>query len=194
MAHDKSFEFRVSSFAFAVAAMVALAGCSVSHNKTANGETVTIKTPAGGINVNNDADPKAIGLAIYPGSRPHHDSDKDSGNVNMQMFGMKIVVASFDTDDSPDKVAEFYNKDIQKYGHVLRCNSHGLSFNPKTNRDEWGCEHGEATDLKAAATSSGGLELKAGNKDDLHVVAVKPSGNGTEFALVYVRTGRGESI
>src|SRR5947209_5680774 len=64
-------------------------GCSVSHNKTDKGEEVTIKTPAGGMHVNQDVDPKQIGLAVYPKSRPHQDSDKDSGSVNMDMFGMK---------------------------------------------------------------------------------------------------------
>jgi hypothetical protein len=176
-----------------IATAVLLAGCSVSHTRTENGETVTIKTPAGGINVNDQADPRAIGLDVYPGSRPHHDTDKESGSVNMQMFGMKIVVASFDTDDSPDKVADYYSKEIKKYGNVLQCKSEGLSYKPRSG-GEWGCEHGEATDIKAAANSSGGLELKAGSKDNLHVVAVKPSHGGTEYALVYVRTGRGESI
>lgn len=178
---------------FAAAAIVALTACSISHNKSEKGEEVTIKTPAGGIDVHDSADPKQIGLAIYPKSRPHHDNDKDSGSVNMDMFGMKLVVASFDTDDSPDKVADFYSKEVKKYGSVLQCKANGIRFNPHSN-DEWGCEHGEATDIKAAATG-GGLELKAGSKTNMHIVAVKPNGGGTEYALVYLRTpGKGDSI
>lgn len=179
---------------FAAASLMALGACSVSHNRNEKGETVVIKTPAGGMTVNDAADPKAIGLNVYPNSRPHHDNDKDSGSVNMDMFGMKIVVASYDTDEAPDKVAQFYSKDIQKYGNVLQCKSEGMRFNPRANSGEqWGCEHGEATDVKAAATG-GGLELKAGSKNDMHIVAVKPSGSGTEYALVYIRMGKGESI
>jgi hypothetical protein len=182
----------VFSVVLGFAAVVVLAACSISHNKNGKGEEVTIKTPAGGIDVHDSADPKQIGLSIYPKSRPHHDNDKDSGSVNMDMFGMKLVVASFDTDDSPDKVADFYSKEVKKYGSVLQCKANGIRFNPRS-RDEWGCEHGEATDIKAAATS-GGLELKAGSKNDMHIVAVKPNGGGTEYALVYLRTGKGDSI
>lgn len=170
---------------------LAATGCSVSHTSTAKGDEVTIKTPAGGIDVHDSADPKAIGLPIYPNSRPHRDSDNDKGSVNMDMFGMKLIVASFDTDDTPDKVAEFYDKDIKKFGDVLQCKAEGMTF--RAHKDEWGCEHGEATDIKAAATG-GGLELKAGNKNDMHIVAVKPHGSGTEYALVFLRVGKGESI
>src|SRR5215472_9555003 len=172
----------------------ALSGCSVSHSKTEKGEEVTIKTPVGGMNVNENVDPSQIGLTVYPGSRPHHDNDNDSGAVNMDMFGMKLVVASFDTDDAPEQVANFYSKEIKKYGNVLQCKSNGMRFSPHRNSgEEWGCEHGEATDIKAAA-SDGGLELKAGSKNNMHVVGIEPSGKGTKYALVYIRTGRGETI
>jgi len=177
-----------------VLVVFAVGGCSVSHSKTAKGEEVTIKTPVGGMNVNENVDPSQIGLAVYPGSRPHHDSENDSGAVNMDMFGMKLVVASFDTDDAPDKVADFYSKEIKKYGNVLQCKSNGMRFNAHRNGgEEWGCEHGEVTDIKTAA-SDGGLELKAGSKNNMHVVGIEPSGNGTKYALVYIRTGRGDSI
>jgi hypothetical protein len=69
-----------------------------------------------------------------------------------------------------------------------------MRFNSRANSgQEWGCEHGEASDEKAAATG-GGLEIKAGSKHDQHIVAVKPNGKGTEYALVYLRMGKGESI
>jgi hypothetical protein len=194
-----SFEFRVRrdrlrgvAVLFACTAIGVLTACSVSHNSTAKGEEVTIKTPGGGIDIHDSADPKQIGLAVYPKSRPHHDNDKDSGSVNMDMFGMKLVVASFETDDAPDKVADFYSKEVKKYGDVLQCKGQGITFRPRKS-EEWGCEHGETTDIKAAA-SDGGLELKAGKKDDMHMVAVKPNGKGTEYALVYLRIGKGESI
>ncbi|MBV8205681.1 MAG: hypothetical protein JO041_02730 [Acidobacteria bacterium] len=183
---------RVSAFMAAALSLAFLAACSVSHNRSETGETVTIRTPAGGINVNDSVDPKAIGLAVYPGSRPHHDNDKDSGSVNMEMFGMKLVVASFESDDPPAKVADYYSKEVRKFGNVLQCKSEGVTFNPHS-RNEWGCEHGETTDV-AAAASGGGLELKAGDKGNMHIVAVKPHGGGTEYALVYVRTGKGESL
>src|SRR5215472_13956711 len=66
------------------------------------------------------------------------------GAMNVDMFGMKLVVASFDTDDAPEKVADFYSKEIKKYGNVLQCKSNGMRFNARRNGgEEWGCEHGE---------------------------------------------------
>ncbi len=180
--------------ALSAAALTLLPGCSVSHSKTDKGEEVTIKTPVGGMNVNENVDPKQTGFSVYPGSRPHHGDHDDSGSVNMDMFGMKIVVASFEADDAPEKVADYYDKEIKKYGAVLQCKGSGMRFTPHSSSgDGWGCEHGEASDIKAAATGDG-LELKAGSKNNMHIVAVKPKGSGTEYALVYIRTGRGDSI
>jgi hypothetical protein len=40
-----------------------------------------------------------------------------------------------------------------------------------------------------------GTELKVGTTDRQHIVSVKPSGGGSEFALVYVQTrGKGDSM
>ena len=49
-------------------------------------------------------------------------------------------------------------------------------------------------DVKAAI-GSGGVELKAGTKGNQHIVALKPHGSGTEYAIVYVSThGKGDTI
>jgi hypothetical protein len=36
------------------------------------------------------------------------------------------------------------------------------------------------------------VELKVGTEDNQHIVAVKPDGKGSRFALVYVRTHAGK--
>ena len=38
------------------------------------------------------------------------------------------------------------------------------------------------------------VELKVGTEDNEHIVAVKPDGKGSRFALVYVRTRAGRKI
>ena len=43
--------------------------------------------------------------------------------------------------------------------------------------------------------ASGGIELKAGNRLNQHIVAIKRKGDVTEYALVHVRISkRGDSI
>jgi hypothetical protein len=176
-----------------------LAGCGTHITTTKNGEKpekVDIESPFGSLHVRSQVDPKETGLPVYPGSRPKHDQDADSANVNISssMFGVKVVVAAFQSDDPPEKVADFYSKDIKRFGPVLQCKSSGSQLWHKSDSDELGCEHGAVTDVKAAI-SSGGLELKSGSKGNQHIVALKPHGSGTEYAIVYVSThGKGDTI
>ena len=184
--------------ASAVLALV-LAGCGTHITTTKNGEKpgkVDIESPFGSLHVRSEVDPKETGLAVYPGSHPKHDKDADSANVNISssMFGVKVVVAAFQSDDPPEKVADFYSKDIKRYGPVLHCKTSGSQLWHKSDSDELGCEHGEVKDVKAAI-GSGGVELKAGTKGNQHIVALKPHGSGTEYAIVYVSThGEGDTI
>ncbi len=77
----------------------------------------------------------------------------------------------------------FYRTEIGKYGKILECKGGSIGnvnieHGDKNNDKELHCEqHGD----------SNVTELKVGSRDLQHVVAVKPSGNGTEFSLVYVR-------
>ena len=199
---DKMRAFRnnhlVWTAASAALALV-LAGCGTHITTTKNGEKpekVDIESPFGSLHVRSEVDPKETGLPVYPGSHPKNDKDADSANVNISssMFGVKVVVAAFQTDDPPEKVADFYSKDIKRYGAVLQCKTSGSQLWRKTDSDELGCEHGEVKDVKAAF-SSGGLELKAGSKDNQHIVALKSHGSGTEYAIVYVsKHGKGDTI
>ena len=53
-------------------------------------------------------------------------------------------------------------------------------------------EHGDdkGSDQLTCGKAHGGnaVELKVGTKERQHIVAVKPQGSGSEFALVYVQT------
>jgi hypothetical protein len=186
-----------------IAASAALAlfptGCGTHISTTKNGEKpekVDIESPFGSLHVRSEVDPKETGLPVYPGSHPKHDKDADSANVNISssMFGVKVVVAAFETDDPPEKVAQFYSKDIQRFGPVLQCKTSGSQLWRRNDSEELGCEHGEVKDVKGAI-SSGGVELKAGTKDNQHIVALKSHGSGTEYAIVYVaKHGKGDTI
>ena len=169
-----------------------ISSCSVSVKKDANGQDkhVDIKTLVGGIHVSNDADVSETGLAVYPGARlkPKDSSGDDkSANVNISGFGfgIKVVALEYESDASPAKLIDFYRDQLKKYGNVLECHtsSHldvnmNFSDSSRSNSRELTCDSGHGNNV----------ELKVGSKENQHIVSVEPSGKGSSFSLVYVRT------
>jgi len=182
-------------------AVVSLSGCSINvKDKNKDGEArVDIKTPLGDVHVNEQPDVKETGLVLYPGAKAAQKTssdDKKSANVNITApgFALKVVAAEFQSDDSSDKILAFYKKELQRFGKPIECHSHwtgGGDVNVETGKEEGSkpvsCKSDSAGDT---------VELKVGTKENQHVVAVKPEGQGTRFALVYVRarTGSEDSI
>jgi len=173
-----------------IASLVALPACSVNVKKGENGQDkqVDIRTPMGGIHVSKGANPEDVGIAIYPGSKlKQDDSDgKDkSANVNLSGFGygLKVVALEYTSDDSPAKVVEYYKDQLKKYGNVLVCHTNHLDV----NADIKDHEHG-SNELTCEGASGVNVELKVGTKENQHIVAVEPSGSGSSFSLVYLRT------
>jgi hypothetical protein len=80
-------------------------------------------------------------------------------------------------------VAAFYRKALAKYGKVLDCSdsSKATSDKAKSNStNELSCEDEQP--------KSGEFVLKAGTKEEQHVVGVQASGDLTVFHLVYIET------
>ncbi|HEX6880824.1 MAG TPA: hypothetical protein VF135_10700 [Terriglobales bacterium] len=195
MEHDRYIASRRLLSVFLVTATAAtlllLAGCKVKvdEKKEGKNKNVDITTPFGDLKVRNDADAKDTGLSVFPNSRlkpGDNQDDSKSANVNMSFgkFGLKVAVATYETDASPDKVLAYYRTEIGKYGKVLECKGGSIGnvnieHDDKDKDKELRCEHHGDSNV---------TELKVGSRDLQHVVAVKPSGNGTEFSLVYVRT------
>ncbi len=179
-----------SALIVAAALLVALVlpACNVKTSKSEDGKdkNVEISTPFGGLKVNNDADARDTGLPIFPNSRPkpkEHDNDS-SANVNMSFgkFGLKVVAATYLTDASPDKVLDFYRGEVGKYGKVLECKGGSIG--------NFKVEHNDTSDKELHCDKDGDgsvVELKVGSENLQRVVAVKPSGKGSEYSLVYVR-------
>jgi hypothetical protein len=170
----------------ALAALVLLAGCTVHEDRTAGGQKkVDISTPFGNLNVNTDVDVKDTGLPVYPGAQrvvTDNDNDKHAANVNISSgsFGLKVVAIKFRTDDSPDKVIAFYRPKMKDFGgKFLECKQNGfVTYGHDNDNKEMRCDNDSNTGTNT--------ELKAGTPDRQHIVAVKPIGSGSEFALVYV--------
>ena len=165
---------------------IALTGCSVHVSKNSDGsdKNVDVRSPFGSVSVHaGESNTKDLGLPVYPGAHPsgkHGDND-DNANVDVSSpwAGVKVVVRKFETNDAPDKVLDFYQKPMGKYGKVILCNGGGANFNAH--------HHGNAPVSCDGSGSDYEKELKVGTENDQHVVAVKPMGKGAEFTLVYVR-------
>ena len=74
-----------------------------------NGGNVRVETPFGTVQSTNNPDEVArnLGVDIYPGAQVL------KGNAaNMDMAGVHTVAAEFETDDPPDKVADFYKSKL----------------------------------------------------------------------------------
>jgi hypothetical protein len=179
------------------AALCILPACSINVDKDANKEGakhVDIKSPMGDLHVSEQADVRDAGLSVYPGAKPapRENSDNEkSANVNLSVpgFALKVVAAEFLSDDSPDKVIAYYDKELAKYGKPIQCRGGWNSGHASASggKDELSkpvsCDKGEG--------SGDGVELKVGTEGNQHVVSVKSNSKGTRFALVYVRMHTG---
>lgn len=155
--------------------------CTVQKQGQGENKNVKIETPLGGLKVDTTGvNPNDVGLAVYPGARPkpEHSGEHTSANVNISssLFGVKVVALNYVSDDPPEKLIDFYKKELAKYGEVLECkNGVHEQGDRLTCNDKPGHNHDK-------------LELVVGTKERQHIVSVKPDGKGAEFALVYVQT------
>jgi hypothetical protein len=188
--------FQVSNVArLAIASLwIALfSACSVSTHDQGSGEDkkVDIKTPFAEIHVGSDTGAQDAGLSVYPGAKPKQDSnDKHRANVQIggENFGVKVVAATYLTDDTPQKVIDFYRNDLKRYGKVLECTK-GIQEDKHEGGGELRCDD-------KGSQEPGKLDLAVGVPERQHIVSVKPNGKGTEFSTVYVQVrgsnGKGE--
>jgi hypothetical protein len=182
-----------------LAALCVLPACSINANdKGKDGEKqVDIKSPMGDLHVSEQADIRDAGLTLYPGAQPapkEDSDDKKSANVNLSIpgFSLRVVAAEFLSDDAPDKIIAYYNKELPKYGKPIQC--HGGWNGGHVNYD--GKDDMSKPVSCGNEGSSDAVELKVGTEGSQHIVSVRPNGHGSRFALVYVRmhTGKDDTI
>jgi len=160
------------------ALLAGVSGCTIQKKGEGANKKVDIDTPVGSLHVNTQVDPKDTGLAVYPGAtRAEDEEQKHAANLSLDsaLAGMKLVAIKYRSDDPPDKILDFYRKQLKAYGEVSEC--HGsVSF-----------EHGKmrCTGLRNETS------LMAGTEDRHRIVYLKPEGKGSNFTLVYLQT-RGE--
>lgn len=164
-----------------------------SHNSNNKSDHFDVNSSLGDLHLGDDADAKKVGVPLYPGAQLRTDDKGDNDRANLSLlteaFGFKLIVAKYESPDSPDKIVAFYRDKLKKYGKVLECHSQKHAGDGIDVHDDDKDSSGNKP-LKCEQNSGPVTELKVGTEDRQHVVAVEPadSGKGTTFALVYVYT------
>ena len=154
-----------------------------------------VRSSAGDLHVGKDADAREAGLPLYPGARPKHDENNDPLNFGIltETFGMKLVVAKYESQDSAAKILAYYREKMKKYGKVLECDSakDNSSFHSDDDKDA-------SKPLKCEGDNHGPVrELKVGTEGNAHIVAIESDDKSkpTTFAIVYFhRRGKAGDI
>ncbi len=186
----------------ACAAALATPRCSAQSQKPDSDpdKNFDVRSSVGDLHVGKDADARKAGLPLYPGARRRQD-EENSGALNLglltEAFGIKLVIAKYDSDDAPGKVVDYYRERLKKYGKVIECHTreHGgdthAEFNDDENSKDDNSKDERPKEVKCEGDNKGPVtELKVGTEGNQHVVAIEPGdgGSGSTFALVYVHT------
>jgi hypothetical protein len=185
---------RTITLTLAIALTATLAGFAQDSKDKDKDSSFDVRSSVGDLHVGKDADARKVGLPLYPGAHPKVD-DKDDSQANLSLlteaFGIKLVVAKYESDDDPAKVLDFYRDKLKKYGKVIECHTekHGGDVDVNEKDDKSG-DAKKSRELQCDESKGPVTELKVGTQDNQHVVAVESrhDSKGSTFALVYVRT------
>lgn len=188
--------FRLSVLSFT--AIVGLGMLAATSNCAAQAsgndkdkDSFDVRSSVGDLHVGKDGTAEKAGLPLYPGARPKHEKDNDPLNFGIltESFGLKLVVAKYESDDATGKVIAFYRDKLKKYGKVLECHTRHNDTHAEINDSD---SDKSSKELKCDGDNGGPItELKVGTEDNQHVVAVEPGeghGSGAIFSLIYVHT------
>jgi hypothetical protein len=138
-----------------------------------------------GVVIGPEAKAKDVGLSMYPGSKPRKEKDDDSTSANLGLWGggsgFKLVILKMETGDSPSRVAEYYKKELSKYGTVLDCSKNSGNSENAAKEDS-----SKVLTCGDDKPESGGQLFKAGTKEKQHIVGIQSLGKGTYYQLIYV--------
>jgi hypothetical protein len=183
--------FRRLTLSLSLAAMLTLP--ALAQQSDSQDKPFDVRSSIGDLHVGKDADAHNAGLPLYPGAHPKHEENNEPLNFGIltEGFGLKFVVAKYESDDAPAKIVDFYRGKLKKYGKVLECHSqkHGADVDVHTG-DKDDKDTKASKELKCDGSDGPVTELKVGTEDNQHVVAVEhsDSGKGATFALVYIHT------
>src|SRR5580658_6976286 len=188
----RSIAFR-SILAAALGFAAVLPGFGAAPSQKPDGDQekhLDVQSNAGDLHVGNDADARKAGLPLYPGARLRHD-EENSGAANLslftQAFGLKLVVAKYDSDDAPGKIIDYYRERLKKYGKVIECHTREHEGGHADVNEDDPAEGQAAKEVKCEGDNRGPVtELKVGTEENQHVVSVEANKSGSSFVLLYL--------
>lgn len=183
---SNAFKFLMLVFLMSIVAM--LPACSIQvDDKDKKNAKVDIQTPLANLKVDTNEKSADNGIPVYPGARPRPQTDGDTHRANVNIagfgFGLKVIAAEYLTDDPPEKVRDFYQDKMKKFGDVIVCKGH----NDNGTNYKVHSKDGDAK-VSCSGNSGDGWEVKVGTNDNEHLVAIQPDGSGTRFGTVLIQT------
>ncbi len=173
--------FQSRKTVFCAAALLCGLGLSLTAAPAADGD----KGFNLSIGANADASAKDVGLPIYPGAWPHKDDSHDDAAAHVWAsaggYGLKVAVVKLGSNDPQGKIEAFYRQALGRYGAVLACTAANAGMKSK------GGEASKQLDCGDDHPRRGEVVLKAGTKNNQHIVAIKPNGGGSFIDLVFVQ-------
>jgi hypothetical protein len=181
-------------FMVLAAAAILLSACNlkIKENEGKEGnKNVSISSSLGNLKVRTDeVDPADTGLSVYPGSQLKPKDNRNNDNkanvdINTPWFGLKVVALTYTTDDTLEKVWNYYRDEMtKKWGKPLECRPGSPDLEKKKqNKDDLVCHNSRGVHIDAETSD---MQLKVGSEDRQHIVAVKREGGKTQYSLVYV--------
>lgn len=172
--------------AAALAAAVGLLSVGGARAQTKSRRSGSQSDVDAGIQLHLQVSQKEIGLPIYPGARPHKDSEVDSPGANLGLwgrsFGFKLVVLKLESPDAAPKIAAFYQKALAKYGKVLDCSDGSKKTDDSGKRQSPNALTCDDT------PETGTMLFKSGTKGKQHIVGIEAKAPGSVFQLVLLDT------
>jgi hypothetical protein len=172
---------------------------SFAQDSSSQAKSLDVQSSIGDLHVGKDATAKKAGLPLYPGARPVHDENSDPLNFGLltESFGLKLVVAKYESDDAPEKVISYYRGKLKKYGKVLECHSQKQDEGAQVNSDGDQSDSKDSSDKELTCDQNSGpvTELKVGSEHNQHIVAIEPrDSKGCQFSVVYLYDRKGDEI
>ena len=171
-------------------ALIASTTLAWTQQPDSGDKSLDVRSSVGDLHVGKDADAAKAGIPLYPGARPKVQKDNDPLNFGVltEAFGLKLIVAKYETADPPAKVISFYRDKLKKYGKVLECHSEHHDAGVTVHDDDKAS--GDNQELKCEENSGPVTELKVGTEDNQRIVAVEAgdASKGSNFAIVYMHS------
>jgi hypothetical protein len=151
------------------------------------------------LHANSNITASDVGLPAYPGSKLFKGTDSDPAvdmGFTLGDTHFRLVAANYLSDDSPEKILDFYRKPLAHFGDVLECD-HGKPVGAiKETRSGLTCSDKQEghVQVEGNVDSSSDHELRAGSPQKFHLVGIgERQGTATHFGLVYIETPKDTS-